>query len=125
MEIVLRFLQVTILMLFFASSGQTAPKADAFMIELYGGKAKVTSPRQHHPRTHLIIANKTLTPLMGRVEDGAGKSKKYVSVGEGDTLSFRLGIGRTEKLLFVPLSPPLQAFELQIGKPFYEIPPQR
>ena len=111
--------------MFFTPVGESAPRADAFIIELHGRKARVLSPSRHHPRTHLIIKNKTLSNVAGRLENAWGEVKRYVSVNSNDVFSFPLGIMSGERLFFVPLSPPLQAFELKTGNPSYEIPPQR
>ena len=113
------------LMFFLSWTGECAQRVDAFMIELYGRKTKIISPPRYHPRTHLIIKNRTLASVTGRVENVAGKVEKYVSIRSGKTLSIQLGERAREPLFFVALSPPLQAFELRIGNPPYEIPQQR
>ena len=125
MESMAIFLQIFTVLVFLSPSARSAPRVEAFTVELYGGKTGVFSPRRHHPRTHLIVKNKTLSSLLGRVEDSAGEVKKYVSIASNETLSFPLGMDRGGRLFFVPVSPPLQAYELKIGTPFYEIPPKR
>ena len=124
-QMVSRFLHVFVGLMFLSLPGKSTQRADAFIIELYGRKAKVLSPRFYHPRTHLIIKNQTLASIVGRVENIAGEVKKYVSVRPDEILSFSLGMHRGERLFFIPLTPPLQAFELKIGNPSYEIPAQR
>lgn len=94
------------------------------MIQLYGEKVRVSAPLYYHPRAHLIIENRTLASVSGRIENLAGAVKKYVSVLPNQTHSLALG-GGGERLFFVSLSPPLQALELKIGNLTYEIPPQR
>ena len=102
-----------------------AGRRNAYMIQLYGDKARVSAPHQYHPRAHLLIENRTLASVSGRIENLAGEVKKYISVLPNRIHSLPLIGKKGERLFFVSLSPPLQAFELKIGKPTYEIPPQR
>ena len=74
----------------------------------------------------IIIENKMLVDLVGRVESSKGAlvANVRIPVGQYRTVSID-GSYQKEVYSFVPLSPAFQAVELRPGQEAYEIPSKR
>lgn len=99
-------------------------KVDSFILKFYPNKVVVLSPANITKYLSLIIENKTLAKVVGRIEDNYGNIRDAISVGANGTLSRPLKMQKSDNLFFIPLSPAFQAVPLKIGSRPYEIPPE-
>lgn len=99
-------------------------RADAFIVKVYDERVRVLSPTNYDERLAVIIENKTLSLLKGKIQTHLGEDLNFVSVDPGKSDSVNVKRLKTDRLYFVPLSPPLQKVELIIGNKPYEIPPR-
>ena len=100
-------------------------KPDAFIVKIYDEKVRVLSPAKYDPKLSVIIENKTLVIMKGKLETSSGQVLKFISVAPGKSVSVGVKKVKAEKVYFIPLSPPLQKVELKIGNKPYEIPPKQ
>lgn len=99
-------------------------KADAFIVKVYDERVRVLSPAKYDPLLNVIIENKTLVDISGKVETSSGEILAYVTIKPSKATSVNVKKVKEEKVYFVPLSPPLQKVELKLGSKPYEIPPR-
>ncbi len=115
------------LMILLSLSVDAYEKADAFIVKIYDAKVKVLSPVKDDPNLSVIIENKTLVDIRGKVETGRGEILNYVKISPRSSASLELKKDKNnkrEKIFFIPQSPPFQRVELRLGSKPYEIPPQ-
>lgn len=111
--------------LFFLGSAYSQQTSEAFTVRMFDQYVQVLSPQKIFSEQSVIIENKTLTRLIGRLQGPNGVEPKYISVNPGGSEVVSISTKGVEKLIFIPLSPAFQEVELKIGMPSYEIPPQR
>lgn len=99
-------------------------KSEAFMVLFLGDHVKVVAPDKLNKESFVIIENKTLTKLIGRIEAPLGKIIHQVSIEPSKRASYSLKDASGERPFLVPLSPASQEVELIPGKDSYEIPAQ-
>lgn len=117
---------LSFLSLLFLVSGQEVQayeKADAFVVKIYDKSMRVLSPVKYDKALTVIIDNRTLSKVTGKIETESGVVMDYVAIGSGETSAYKVGRLNKEKVYFVPMSPPLQKVELKLGNKPYEIPP--
>jgi hypothetical protein len=99
-------------------------KSDAFIVKIFDDKVKVLSPTVDDPNLSVIIENKTLVDIRGKIETGRGEILNYVNIKSRASSSLELKRKNKEKIFFIQQSPPFQKVELKLGNRPYEIPPQ-
>lgn len=72
----------------------------------------------------VIIENKTQVTIKGRITTRSGGNEEFISLQAGKSTSVKLKNVDSEKIFFIPMSPPLQRVELKLGGKPYEIPPR-
>ena len=98
---------------------------DGFLVSAYDDRFKIVSPEKFKPSMEIIVENKTLVRLIGKLVVNKQASINYISV---DSEKFQKTIVKLKKgdvLHFIPLSPAFQEVELIIGNKIYEIPPRK
>lgn len=122
-----RYLQIItyITLLTFSLPVLSYEKADSFVVKVYDEKVRVLSPNKYDPLLKVVIENKTLSKITGKVETGSGEVLAFISILPSKFTSVSVKSLKSEKVYFVPLSPPLQKVELKIGNKPYEIPPKQ
>lgn len=114
-----------VFLLFFSALGPAArEKSEAFMVYYLNDHVKVVSPDKLPKDGHVIIENKTLSKLLGRLEAPLGKIIEQVAIEANSRASYSLANAKGNRIFFVPLSPASQEVELIPGKMAYEIPAQ-
>lgn len=98
-------------------------KSEAFLVTLVDKGIKVVSPDKYFPEMSIIIENKTLTKILGKVERAGGEIITYVNIPSGETRSLDVSMKQGEEIFFVSLAPAFQETALVVGKKSYEIPP--
>lgn len=106
-------------------SSQGSERSETFIVYLFENKVKVTAPKKDDPKLALLLENKTLTKIIGKIESESGRVLGFVTIEPGKSKTFSLEKRSGEKVRFVPMSPPFQAIDLIIGLESYEIPPKR
>lgn len=99
-------------------------RSDAFLVTAYSNKIAVVAPQKFDPRLNVIVVNKTLITLLGKIETGEGKVLSYISVPSGKSQSVEVGTKLKDKIYFVPMAPAFQTVQLNVGSKPYEIPPK-
>lgn len=99
-------------------------KADAFIVKMMDQKVQVLSPTKWKDGVSVIVENKTLTKIVGKVEDERGETLSFLTIKPREFQSVFLG-KKNKTFFFVPLSPPFQKVELSLGQKSYEIPPKK
>lgn len=98
---------------------------DGFLVTAFDDRFKVISPPKYKADMEVIIENKTLVRLVGKIVINNQKNTQYVSVDPEKYQKVVVKIKKGDILHFVPLTPAFQEVELIIGNKSYEIPPKK
>jgi hypothetical protein len=104
---------------------QAAERSYAFIVKMHGEYVKVVSPKSYTDDTTVIIENKTLSRIYGKIVTQSGRLISYFAVPSAKVRSFPLKLKNGERAYVVPLAPAFQSFELKFGNISYEIPPKK
>lgn len=99
-------------------------RSDAFIVTAYSDKIAIVAPPKFDPKLNVIVVNKTLIKLLGKIETGSGKVLAYISVPSGKSQSIEVGTKLKEQVFFIPMAPAFQRVQLNVGSKPYEIPPK-
>ena len=102
-----------------------AISAESFVVAIFDRKIRVSSPTRHGPKLHVILHNKTLEAMVGKIQTVRGRVIDYVSLSSGQSQSIEVGQLKGEDMYYYPLAPAFQAVALVIGRAVYEIPEKR
>ena len=92
---------------------------------MFSDRVVVLSPGKMEKTLSVIIENRTLTKLIGKITDQHEKILSNVAIEANKTKSFSLKANQTDHFFFIPLSPAFQEVPLKIGSKPYEIPPKK
>ncbi|AUN98056.1 hypothetical protein DOM21_10995 [Bacteriovorax stolpii] len=98
---------------------------DGFLVSAYDDRFRVISPEKFKNSMEVIIENKTLVRLIGKLTINKQTNASMVSI---DPEKYQRAVVKLKKgdiLHFVPLSPAFQEVELIVGNKTYEIPPKK
>ena len=98
---------------------------DGFLVSAFDDRFKVVSPAKYKSDMEVIIENKTLVRLVGKLLVNNQKSVQFVSVDPEKYQKLIVKLKKGDILHFVPLSPSFQEVELIIGNKNYEIPAKK
>ncbi len=98
---------------------------DGFLVEAYDEKFRVLSPQKFKAKMEVIVENKTLMKLVGRLHVNNKPSSIFYTLEPSKFEKKIIDLKKGDVLHFVPLSPPFQEVELIIGNKNYEIPPAK
>lgn len=96
-----------------------------FLVSGYDDRFRVVSPEKYKSPMEVIIENKTLVRLIGKVLVNSKTVAGYVSVEPEKYQKIMVNLKKGDILHFVPLSPSFQEVELIVGNKIYEIPPKK
>ncbi|MBC7428642.1 MAG: hypothetical protein H7336_08535 [Bacteriovorax sp.] len=114
------------LMLFQVSSKAFAIESlDGFLVSAYDDRFKVISPEKFKPVMEVVVENKTLVRLIGKLIVNKQASVNYISVEPEKYQKTNVKLKKGDVLHFIPLSPAFQEVELIVGNKIYEIPPRK
>lgn len=117
-------MKLILLFLLFSVHAQAAEKSEAFLVTIFDRYVKVISPDRAYSETSIIIENKTLSTIVGKIQRGK-TDLHFLTLEPQHNKSFQVKVVGNEPLLFVPMAPASQEVQLLIGKKSYEIPPQK
>lgn len=98
---------------------------DGFLVSAYDDRFKVISPEKFKAQMEVVIENKTLVRLIGKLTVNSNNSGEYVSVDPEKYQKMSIKLKKGDILHFVPLTPAFQEVELIVGNKIYEIPPKK
>ena len=98
---------------------------DGFLVSAYDDRYKVISPEKFKSNMEIIIENKTLIKLIGKIVINNNKSAAYVAIDSEKYQKLLVNLKKGDVLHFYPLSPAFQEVELIVGNKTYEIPPKK
>lgn len=114
------------LCLFIISSNAFAIESlDGFLVSAHDDRFKVISPEKFKPSMEVVIENKTLVRLIGKLTINNAGSASFISVDPEKYQKAIVKLKKGDVLHFVPLSPAFQEVELIVGNKNYEIPPKK
>lgn len=114
-----------LLCIFSSFSSYAYQRADAFIVTAHPGFYRVLSPAKIDDKIGLIIQNKSLVKIYGRLEEENSKILETLNVSPDQSVSITFEFKKDKKYFFVPLSPAFQEVELKMGEKSYEVPAQR
>jgi hypothetical protein len=99
--------------------------SEAFMVYLFEDRVKVLAPKNYHKNQSVIIQNKTLTKVIGKIRNQSGEVLKFVNILPGEFKSLEVVIKKGQSIFFVPMIPSFQEVILSFGKKSYEVPSKK
>jgi hypothetical protein len=98
---------------------------DGFLVSAFDDRYKVISPEKFKSNMEVIVENKTLVRLVGKVMTNNNKSVAFVSIEPEKYQKVNIILKKGDIVHFYPLSPAFQEVELIVGNKNYEIPPKK
>lgn len=108
----------------FLESTYANEKSSAFLVTIFDNYVKVVSPDKQLKETSVIIENKTLTKVYGKIEK-ENSVLFHLAILPSELKSYPLKDIGSSSVSFVPLAPAFQEVQLMFGKKSYEVPPQK
>lgn len=123
--IVKRFALLFFIVLATIQSSWAIETLDGFLVSAHDDRFKVISPEKFKPTMEVIIENKTLVRLIGKLIINKQTNASYISVDPEKYQKATVKLKKGDTLHFIPLSPAFQEVELIVGNKTYEIPPKK
>ncbi len=98
---------------------------DGFLVSAYDDRFKVISPEKFKASMEVIIENKTLVRLVGKLVLNNKENVSFLSVDSDQYKKAVVKLKKGDVLHFIPLTPAFQEVELIVGNKTYEIPPKK
>ena len=98
---------------------------DGFLVSAYDDRFRVISPEKYKNQMEVIVENKTLVRLIGKLTINKQTNASYISVDPEKYQKTNVKLKKGDVLHFIPLSPAFQEVELIVGNKIYEIPPRK
>lgn len=114
-----------ILLLVSLSRGYAVETHDGFLVSAFDDRFKVVSPEKYKTPMEVIVENKTLVRLIGKIIINHDRIVSFSSVDPEKFQRVMIPLKKGDILHFVPLSPAFQEVELIVGNKTYEIPPKK
>ena len=121
----LKLLSITLILLSVSLRVQAIESLDGFLVSAYDDRFKVISPERFKAQMEVIVENKTLVRLIGKLTINKQANASYISVDPEKFQIKNVKLKKGDVLHFVPLSPSFQEVELIVGSKTYEIPPRK
>ena len=99
--------------------------SNGFLVTSYDDRIRIISPEKFRSPMEVIIENKTLIRLIGKVVVNKKMNAGFASVEPDKYQRIMVNLKKGDLIHFVPLSPSFQEVELIVGNKSYEIPPKR
>lgn len=98
---------------------------DGFLVSAYDDRFRVISPEKFKAQMEVIVENKTLVRLIGKLTINKQSNASFLSVEPEKFQRVVVKLKKGDVLHFIPLSPSFQEVELIVGNKTYEIPPRK
>jgi hypothetical protein len=109
----------------FSQSLHAIESSNGFLVTAYDERFRVISPEKYKASMEVVIENKTLTRLIGKLVINGKTVAGYSSIESDQYQKFHVNLKKGDILHFIPLSPAFQEVELIVGNKTYEIPPKK
>ncbi|MDD4975342.1 MAG: hypothetical protein PHY93_13365 [Bacteriovorax sp.] len=96
-----------------------------FVVTGYDDRFSVVSPEKFRSPMEVIVENKTLVRLIGKIVVNNKTNIGFTSVESDKYQRVMVNLKKGDLLHFIPLSPSFQEVELIVGNKTYEIPPKK
>lgn len=118
-------MRVLFFFLFLSFSVSARELQETFVVSVFDKYVKVVSPDKFHSKLSIIIENKSLVKIYGKIDYDSAENPTFVAVFPQESRSVDITPSEKDKIIFVPQAPPFQEVELIFGRKSYEIPPQK
>lgn len=116
---------VFLMFLQFSCKAFAIESLDGFLVSAFDDRFKVVSPEKFKPTMEVVVENKTLVRLIGRLIINKQTNVNFISVDPEKYQKINLKLKKGDLLHFIPMSPAFQEVELIVGNKTYEIPPRK
>lgn len=99
--------------------------SNGFVVTAYDDRFRVVSPEKFRSPMEVIVENKTLVRLIGKVVVNNKTNIGFTSIESDKYQRIMVNLKKGDLLHFIPLSPSFQEVELIVGNKIYEIPPKK
>lgn len=99
--------------------------SNGFLVTAYDERFKVVSPEKFKSPMEVIVENKTLVRLVGKLIVNNKVNAGFTAVETDNYQRIMVKLKKGDVLHFIPLSPAFQEVELIVGNKTYEIPPKK
>lgn len=99
--------------------------SNGFLVTALDDRFRVVSPEKFKSPMEVIIENKTLVRLIGKVVINNKVNASFTSIDSDKYQRVMVNIKKGDLLHFIPLTPSFQEVELIVGNKIYEIPPKK
>jgi hypothetical protein len=114
-----------VIVLFWSVISCSIESLDGFLVTAYDERFKVISPEKFKTPMDVVIENKTLVRLVGKLVINNNTNTNYFSIEPDKYQKAVINLKKNDRIHFYPLSPAFQEVELIVGNKTYEIPPKR
>ncbi len=121
----LKLLSIFLILLSVSMKVHAIESLDGFLVSAYDDRFKVISPEKFKAQMEVIVENKTLVRLVGKLIINKQANVTYISVDPEKFQKTNIKLKKGDILHFIPLSPSFQEVELIVGNKTYEIPPRK
>lgn len=108
-----------------AGQAYAIESSNGFLVSAFDDRFKIVSPEKFRSPMEVIIENKTLVRLVGKVMVNNKTNAGYTAVDSDQYQRIMVNLKKGDLLHFVPLTPAFQEVELIVGNKIYEIPPKK
>lgn len=119
------FLLLSIFFCFTSCAVFAVESSNGFLITAFDDRFKIVSPEKFRSPMEVIVENKTLSRLVGKVIVNNKINAGFTSVDSDKYQRIIVNLKKGDLLHFIPLSPAFQEVELVVGNKIYEIPPKK
>lgn len=123
MKLFLRLFFTFISLSFF--SVNALESSTGFVVTSYDDSFRVVSPEKFRSPMEVIVENKTLVRLVGKVMVNNKTNIGFTSIEPDKYQRIMVNLKKGDLVHFIPLSPSFQEVELIVGNKIYEIPPKK
>jgi hypothetical protein len=96
-----------------------------FVVSGHDDRFRIISPEKFRSPMEVIIENKALVRLIGKVVVNNKTLIGFTSIESDKYQRVMVNLKKGDLLHFIPLSPSFQEVELIVGNKIYEIPPKK
>ena len=123
MKIISLFIVLSVNLIFYRAFA--IETSNGFVVSAYDDRFRVISPEKFRSPMEVIVENKTLVRLIGKVIVNNKTNAGFTSIETDKYQRIMVNLKKGDLLHFVPLSPAFQEVELIVGNKTYEIPPKK
>jgi hypothetical protein len=125
MRLIIRQIGVLLLLLLLFLNLVAEERSESFLVRMYSKRVKVLSPATFYSPLNILIENKTLVKIVGKVIIYPKREEHYVTIKPMKHVAVEVKAKKGDRIFFIPLAPAFQDIELIFGLQSYEIPPKR